>query len=472
MLSTQSGIRDSVLVDAVGVVRRRVVANRWLGLWLLCCNGMLAAMLIALALVHSMRAPLIAGAAVIFLGAIATGIAAWQTRPSVYGLAQRLDQASHLGDRVSTAVHFWSEPRPDEIILRQRGDALAHLAKVQPTELFPIHLPAKMWRTWALLAALAALIAYHAAFGPPIPQLKEKAAQSSALATLVSPLTRALELARAEKKELASLIASNDKEKEATEAQKPLELPPTGQPTDAAQMNANASTFDMAQAMQAPSVNGMPQSKSANPLQGQPGQPTTSPSNSQSSDASAGEPGEEASAQNQQSLAQRAMQAMQNLMNGAMAGQQQGNSQQQNSSQQSPEAATGMQSMSGAAQASNSPNQGAQGQSSNSQNSQNPAQNGPGKHTGAGNGTSPWQPHANGDPQLAGNMSKEHVELQTTGFRGAPGKDRSDVGAGTAQVPMQNVAPQTVTTVNGAGQDSVPPRYRQYVQDYFQHGEK
>jgi hypothetical protein len=223
--------------------------------------------------------------------------------------------------------------------------------------------------------------------------------------------------------------------------------------------------------MQSAGVNGMPQSQTANPLQ--PGQPTTSPPNSQSaSDAAANEPGQEASGQNQQSMAQRAMQAIQNLMNGTLSGQQQNGAQQQNNSQQSTEAATGMQSMSGAAQAANSPNQGAQGQSSNSQGSQNQAQPSPGKHTGAGNGTSPWQPHANSDPQLAGNMAKEHVDLQTTGFRGAPGKDRSDVGAGTAQVPMQNLAPQTVTTVNGAGQDSVPPRYRQYVQDYFQHGEK
>jgi hypothetical protein len=470
MLSTKSNLRDSALDDTIGVVRRRVVTNRWIGLWLLCTNGLLALLLVALALLESLRTPFIAGAVLLFVAAIATGITAWYTRPSVYGLAQRLDRASDLGDRVSTAVHFWSAPQPNEIILRQRGDALAHLAKVQPRELFPVHLPSKMWRTWTLLGVLAALVAYHAAFGPPIPQLKQKAAQSRALATLVSPLTRALEFARAEKKELTSLIAGTDREKEATEAEKPLELPPTGQPTDAAQMNAKASTFDMAQAMQAAGENGMPQSKSSSPLQ--PGQQAASPSSSQSSDASANEPGQEASAQNQQSMAQRAMQAIQNLMNGALAGQQQANSQQQNGAQQSTEAATGMQSMSGAAQAANSPNQGAQGQTSNSQGSQNQALPSPGKHTGAGNGTSPWQPHASSDPQLAGNTTKEHVELQTTGFRGAPGKDRSDVGAGTAQVPMQNVAPQTVTTVNGAGQDSVPPRYRQYVQDYFQHGEK
>lgn len=59
-----------------------------------------------------------------------------------------------------------------------------------------------------------------------------------------------------------------------------------------------------------------------------------------------------------------------------------------------------------------------------------------------------------------------------TGYRGAPSKERADVAPGTAQIPLQDVTPQTVTTVNGAGQDSVPPRYRQYVQDYFQHSEK
>jgi hypothetical protein len=135
-------------------------------------------------------------------------------------------------------------------------------------------------------------------------------------------------------------------------------------------------------------------------------------------------------------------------------------------------APTGAQAMNGASQAATSPNQAAQGQTANSQNAQNPGMPNAGKHTGAGNGNSPWQQRADRDPQLAGNTAKEHVELQATGFRGPPGEDRADVGAGEAQIPLQNVAPQTVTTVNGAGQDSVPPRYRQYVQDYFQHGGK
>jgi hypothetical protein len=67
-------------------------------------------------------------------------------------------------------------------------------------------------------------------------------------------------------------------------------------------------------------------------------------------------------------------------------------------------------------------------------------------------------------------MTEEHVPLESNGFKGAPGTDRANVGAGTAQVPLQDLAPPAVATVNGAGQDTVPTRYRQYVRDYFKLG--
>jgi hypothetical protein len=342
--------------------------------------------------------------------------------------------------------------------------------------MFPLQLPPKMWRTWALLGALAALCAYHAAYGPPIPQLKEKATQSPALATLVSPLTRALELARAEKKELADLVANSDREHNATdESKKPLNLPPAGQlPSDAAQSKTNAASLDMTQAMQMPGSDGAQQALSAQQAM-QPGQLSSANAAAKgqsSASAASDKSGSQSGSQGQQSLAQRAMQALENLMSSAASSEQGSQSPQQNNSPTSISAATGTQSMSGSSQAANSPNQSAQGQTSNSQGSQNQVMPSPGKHTGAGNGTSPWQPREGRDAQLAGNTAKEHVELQTTGFRGPPGKERSDVAPGEAQIPLQDVAPQTVTTVNGAGQDSVPPRYRQYVQDYFQHSGK
>ncbi|HKQ85814.1 MAG TPA: hypothetical protein VJS43_03490 [Candidatus Acidoferrales bacterium] len=451
-------------------VRKRVVANRWLGLWVVCCNCTIAVLLIAVMLMRSIRGPLIAALAVVTLAAIATAIAAWYTKPSAYGLAQRLDHESHLGDRISTAVYFWTVAKPDELLRRQRADALAHLAKVQPRELFPLQAPPKMWRTGALLVALAALCAFHSVYGPAIPRLAEKAARSRTLATLFSPMTRAIEFARAEKKGLADLVAGNDHDRQASETQKPGQLPPTGQPTGSAQATANAAKLDMSQAQQMANA-GTPSEGQA-PSGAVPNQQAGTPANAQNASATDQQATQSATGQGQQSLGQKALQALENLMSSALSGQQNSGQSPSTASQPPNAGTTSMQAMAGSSQIASVPNQAAQGQTSNSQGSQNQTTPTPGKHTGAGNGTSPWQPRDAIDPQLAGNVAKQHVALQSTGYRGPPGKERSDVAPGTAQIPLQDLSPQRVTTVNGAGQDSVPPRYRQYVQNYFQHSGK
>jgi hypothetical protein len=474
MLSGAADFQQSGLANAIHVVRKRVVTNRWIELWAVCCNCTLAALVVAVALLRSMRVPLAAALFVAIVAAIATAIGAWYARPSAYGLAQSLDRAGRLGDRVSTAVFFWDDANPSQVIVRQRGDALAHLAKVQPEAMFPVHLPPKMWRSWALLGAVAVLCAYHAAYGPAIPKLRAQVAQSHALAGILSPLTRAIEFARAEKREFADLVAGNNRDRQANDKQKPAELPANGEMTGAAKDAAAEQAMQMSQAMQmanASATLGGQGAKAAQMNQAA-GQQSGLPANTQAAAGAEQQPGQSPS-QGQQSLGQRALQALENLMSSALSGQQNSAQSAQNASPVNNPGTTAAQSMSGSSQLATSASQAAQGQTSNSQSAQNQTMPNPGKHTGAGNGSSPWMPRADKDPQLAGNnMAKEHVQLQATGFRGPPGKERADVAPGTAQIPLQDVAPQTVTTVNGAGQDSVPPRYRQYVQDYFQHSEK
>jgi hypothetical protein len=475
MSSGATDFQNSGLANAIHVVRKRTVTNRWIELWTLCCNWTLAALVVAVALVRSVRVPLTAALFAAIVAAIATAIGAWYARPSAYGLAQSLDSAGRLGDRVSTAVFFWGETNPSEVIVRQRGDALAHLGKVQPEEMFPVHLPPKMWRSWALLGAVAALCAYHAAYGPAIPELRARAMQSHALAGILSPLTRAIEFARAEKRELADLVAGDNRDRQANDKQKPAELPPTAQMTGAAKAAAAEQAAEMSQALQMANASTTLDGQGAKAAQMNQaaGQQAGVPSNAQAAAASAEQQPGQAPSQGQQSLGQRALQALENLMSSALSGEQNSAQSTQNASPVNNPGTTAAQAMSGSSQMATSASQAAQGQTSNSQGAQNQTTPNPGKHTGAGNGSSPWMPREDKDPQLAGNnMAKEHVQLQTTGFRGAPGKERADVAPGTAQIPLQNVAPQTVTTVNGAGQDSVPPRYRQYVQDYFQHSEK
>jgi hypothetical protein len=467
----QPDFRGTRLAGAINVVRQRLALNRWLRISFICLNWTLLAAILVVAFVRSMRVPLILTPVVAACAVLATAIVIWSKRPSNYRLAQELDSQSHSGDRISTAVYFWDMTDASGVILRQRDDALARVAKVEPRELFPLQMPARYWQTAVLIAAFGAVCVYHAAYGPPILNLKEKAVQSRALATVVAPLTRALELARGEKKELADLIAGNDRDKQASDKAKPFELPAAAEPTGAAKAVANPAEFDMGQAMQMAANANAAQNQMAKT--GQAGQQAGVPANSQSAstDNAQGQPSNGAG---QQSLGEKALQALENLMSSAMSGQQGSSQSPASSSPVNNPGATSAQAMSGSTQMASSPNQAAQGQTSNSQGSQNPSNPMQGKHTGAGNGSSPWQPRdaADKDPTLAGNMAKEHVDLQVTGFRGPPGKERADVAPGTAQIPLQNVAPQAVTTVNGAGQDSVPPRYRQYVQNYFQHSEK
>jgi hypothetical protein len=476
MLTTQPEVLETRLADAIDVVRQRIVANRWLQLWVASSDWVILALLAALAILRSVRMPLIAGLAVVVASAIASAIAAWYMRPSTYGLAQELDRESHLGDRVSTAVYFWSAPDASEVILRQRADALSHLAKVQPRELFPLQMPPKMWRTWALLAGLALLFAFHSVYGPPIPGLREKAMQSHALASAMSPLARAMQFVRGEKKELSDLVASNDQNRAATDRPKATGLPPTADRTGAAKAVTDPQALDLGQEavpMPAGMASAM-QNQAMNGGQAAPGQQAGAQATSNLQASSATDQQGNQTSGGQQSLGEKALQALENLMSSALSSQANSPQTPQSSSQMANTGATAMQAMSGSSQAASMPNQAAtQGQTSNSQGAQNPTKpNMGGKHTGAGNGSSPWQLRTDKDPALGANTAKEHVELQVTGFRGAPGKDRADVAPGTAQIPMQDVAPQAVTKVSGAGQDSVPPRYRQYVRDYFQHSGK
>jgi hypothetical protein len=467
MPSAQSNTRPTGLAEAIGVARKRIVANRWLRRWLVCCNGTLLAALLAVGLMRSMRAPLLAALAVVALCALGAAIAAWCTKPSEYGIAQQIDYESHLGDRISTAIHFWNAATPNDLILLQRNDALAHLSQVHPRELFPLQAPPKIWRTWAVIGALAAMCVFHSVYGPPILRLKQKAMQSHTLAAIFSPLTRAMEIARAEKKQMADLVAGSDKDRQANETQKSAELPPGAQPTASAQANANAANLNMTQAQRMANAN--PSSQNPAAQGSQQGQQGGTPANRQSASE---QQGGQMAANGQESLGRRALQALKNLMSGALSGQQNGAPSPQNASQPPNAGTTSTQAMAGSSQIAATPSQAAQGQTSNSQGAQTQTQQTPGKHTGAGNGSSPWQPREDTDPQLAGNTAKEHVELQTTGYRGPPGKERADVAPGTAQIPLQDLSPQKVTTVNGAGQDSVPPQYRQYVENYFQHSGK
>src|SRR5689334_7101453 len=218
MGSTELDFDNRDLTAALDLVRRRIVFNQWLLVWFLCCNYVLAGLALAVVFSSSTLGPLLAAGAALTVGAIVVAALLWRNRPSSYSAAQQLDNKSHSRDRISTAVHFWRAANPSKIALQQRDDAIAHLAKVNVREIFPLQMPAKMWRTWALLGVACVVCAYHAAFGPPISTLrtlKENAAKSQVLSGLLAPVSRAVSAMRAEKNELLSFVSGGERHEEA-----------------------------------------------------------------------------------------------------------------------------------------------------------------------------------------------------------------------------------------------------------------
>jgi len=46
-----------------------------------------------------------------------------------------------------------------------------------------------------------------------------------------------------------------------------------------------------------------------------------------------------------------------------------------------------------------------------------------------------------------------------------------DTETGTAQLALRDVQAQGGTVISGAEQENIPPRYRLYVQRYFEHAD-
>ena len=72
---------------------------------------------------------------------------------------------------------------------------------------------------------------------------------------------------------------------------------------------------------------------------------------------------------------------------------------------------------------------------------------------------------------LDANASPDKVDLNYEDPRGGA-RVRASAGPGSAQVPVTDATPGSVAAVNGAEQESIPLRYRLYVQHYFDHSEK
>src|SRR6202030_543068 len=113
------------------------------------------------AAVFPLRVVVFSAAVLIGVAIAASLVAAWVWRPSAYESACHLDEVAGLRDRISTAWHCMAFEAPDEMILRQRRDALERVARTDPRGLFPVRLPRAAGRPLVLAVAVAGLRAYR-----------------------------------------------------------------------------------------------------------------------------------------------------------------------------------------------------------------------------------------------------------------------------------------------------------------------
>ena len=181
------------LLGETAVVRRRILANRSLVYWLACWNIVLGILVFVAAFSGHLQGAIVLAAILLGIGAVVSFFVARRTGPSVYAAACKLDASAGLQDRLSTALHFAAEEKPDSMVLSQRRDSLSRLKVINTRALFPLQMPANARRTAALALVVAGLFAYRIKNAPPGLTLARKVSQTHLVEAVVSPLVRVVE---------------------------------------------------------------------------------------------------------------------------------------------------------------------------------------------------------------------------------------------------------------------------------------
>jgi hypothetical protein len=458
------------LIDALRVVRRRVLANTFLRGWMKEWTWILAGLIVAAALSPKLAWAVISAGILGVIGAIAVVMWTWRARPSAYDAACRLDSAAGLRDRVSTAVHLGAVENPDGMILHQRQDALARLAQVNPQTLFPFRMPVAARRAFVLAVAAAGFFVYRIYYKPPIVALLQTTARSQFVQSILSPIAHAME------KDLQRTIALvNSKPDSPSDEARSGDSAPSAddlwkasddqgaKPEDG--QKDLAANFDDQQQEQplSPMPGGQGEMKPADSQQ--PGDGAQqSPENKNGSEPKTGDSqqqsGTQSSENNRQSLSQSLMQALKNMLSNSPS--QQANNQ---TNQQQPNSP-------GMPQSGNSRQPGA-GESDKKGDSRgtSDAQQKASQNSSSGAGSQQGNKDLKKDQAaLPVNAVPDRVALESTGFKEQT-RMRVETSTGTARLPVRDVSPQAVAVTNGAEQENIPARYRLYVQHYFEHAE-
>jgi hypothetical protein len=475
------------LFREASVVRRRILANRFLVYWLACWNFVLGMLILAAAFSSHLKGDVILAPVLLAIGAAVSFVVARRKGPSLYGAASQLDASAGLQDRLSTTIHYAAEDDPDWMILHQRRDALERLKGVNTRSLFPLRVPVTARRTVAIALVAMGFFAYRVKYGPPGFTLARKVSQTHLAQAVISPLARVvrnaplnvvdrphMDVLDAEAAAAAGMTAKNEKV--------PNLFPPAGQPganDSSAFSHQNSPALYPSDAKDSPhgpqsqnqsQPNSNSPSDSAQQGQGQ----NASNQNSQKGASDGKSPSTNPSQANgqgskggQQSLGQKLMQALKDMVGNATA--QDSNQSPSQSAQQT----QGPSAQGQGGQPAQSAGKGAQQPALNDAKAKD-TQGSSGKHSGAGNGTQQQPAQKQGEQNNASaqnNLVPERVPLDASDFR-VQTHPRAMPGPGGAEVPITNATLTGTATTNGAEQQNIPMRYRQYVQRYFDQGQK
>ncbi len=483
------------LVGALAIVRRRTTLNRFLRAFVRWACAILSGLGLALALSSTLTWAVMASGVLAVAGTLASLTRALRGRLSLYEAAVQLDRASALDDRLSTAFFFSRIKTPDRIVVRQREDAIEHLARLNPRALFPVLLPAGARAGLLLLLAAGALCTYRMYSGPPLLGLLRKAGETRLVKAILSPIAHAMERERPAKEQLQTLAelqenetraggpdaeqadsrgASADGRSDAREQKGAAHRDAQQrQEKQEASSNQDGSSADEGQLERQEGQQGSEQQGGAEgqSRENRPGgrqQVAAAASGDQSQsgrEQQEGQSGSESAANRSQSLARTVMQALKNLLasvTGAQQAQSRGQTG-QNGSQGTPQPQAG-----NSGHRAPQPSAGNQRANESASNAASGLQQ-PGDHkAGTGVGQQPGSEDGKAGELPASTLLADRVALQTQEFSGEA-LVRARPGQGTAQSAAGDGASPSAASVSGAEQENVPLRYRLYLRRYFDH---
>ena len=450
------------LIDAIRVVRRKVLANTALRSWVTWVCWVLAGMIL-LAAISPKLAIYTAGAGV--LAAIGTALIfvwAWRTKPSVYDAACRLDSAAGLHDRASTALFFGAIANPEGIILLQRRDALARVSQVNSGRLFPIRVPALAVRAVILAVVVAGFFVYRMHYRPPLTALLQSTARSHLMQSLLAPLEHALE------QNLQRNTVQADPKQDAQEDQKRISgseqdsdaLWATAAEQNEAQADAkkDAQEMDLSEQGEDEGQQGAQGGTQAGDSDTEAEQQSQEGNNGSDSASNDSQNSEGQNSESGKSLAQSLMQALKNMMSGQSGQRMPSQGNQPRSSQGMPQSGSSDQSGKEGDRQQNS-------QAGRSNSDQKATQN-----NGNGAGNQPGSKEMKPNPVLPVRAVPDRVALQSSTMKDQM-RMRNGTETGTAHLAVRPLSPKAIAVINGREQENIPARYRLYVQHYFEHAD-